>query len=205
MIQYGKDDVMASDTKERILEKALEMFSERGYAGTNLRELAQSLGIVKSALYRHYTSKEEIWDAVISMVNRHYNEHFGSADRMPAIPGSMEELKAMTMGMVNFTVHDEMVIRMRRLMLTEQFRDEKIRRLASFHFLYSTEAIFTKVFAAMMEKGIIRPCDPEILAFSYTAPVTALIHLCDREPEKENEAMEKLQKFIGHFCDEYTV
>jgi len=171
---------MASDTKNRILVKALEMFSEKGYAGTNLRELAQSLGIVKSALYRHYASKEEIWDAVIAMVDRHYVERFGSVDHMPAIPAGREELQAMTLGMVNFTVHDEMVIRVRKLMLTEQFRDEKIRRLASFHFLYSTEAIFTKVFAAMMENGAAKPCDPEILAFSYTAPITALVHLCDR-------------------------
>ena len=194
---------MASDTKQRILLKALDMFSENGYSGTSLRELAQSLGIVKSALYRHYSSKEEIWDAVIDMVDRHYSEHFGSADRMPAIPDSMDGLKAMTFGMVDFTVHDEMVVRARKLMLTEQFRDEKIRKLATFHFLYGTVAIFTRVFAAMMEKGVIKETDPENLAFSYTAPITALIHLCDREPEKEPEAMEKLRRFTDHFCEEY--
>lgn len=194
---------MATDTKKRILVKALEMFSERGYAGTNLRELAQSLGIVKSALYRHYTSKEEIWDAVIDMVNAHYTERFGSVEHMPAIPTTMEELKGMTMGMVNFTVHDELVIQVRKLMLTEQFRDEKISKMASFHFLYSTEAIFTKVFTSMMENGTLKKGDPAILAFAYTTPITALIHLCDREPEKENEAMEKMQKFIDQFCDEY--
>ena len=39
---------MANDTKERILEAALEMFSKNGYAGTNIRELSASLGLVKS-------------------------------------------------------------------------------------------------------------------------------------------------------------
>jgi len=194
---------MATDTKERILVKALDMFSEKGYNGTNLRELAQSLGICKSALYRHYTSKEEIWDAVINMVNGYYNERFGSAENMPATPGSLDELKAMTLGMVNFTVHDAMVVKVRKLLMTEQYRDDKMRQIASFHFLYGTQGIFTRVFAAMMEKGILRKCDPELLAFTYTAPVTALIHLCDRQPEKEAEAMEKLNKFIAHFCMEY--
>ncbi|MBR4502521.1 MAG: helix-turn-helix transcriptional regulator [Clostridia bacterium] len=47
---------MAKDTKDRILKAALEQFSENGYAGTDIRELARSPGLVKSALYRHYQS-----------------------------------------------------------------------------------------------------------------------------------------------------
>ena len=41
---------MANGTKERILTAALEMFSQNGYAGTNIRELSASLGLVKSLL-----------------------------------------------------------------------------------------------------------------------------------------------------------
>ena len=51
---------MAKDTKERILAAALEMFSKNGYEGTNVRDIAVSLGIVKSGVYKHYASKEEI-------------------------------------------------------------------------------------------------------------------------------------------------
>ena len=56
---------MAKDTKERILTAALEMFAQNGYAGTNLRELAASLGMGKSSLYRHFASKEEIWNTLL--------------------------------------------------------------------------------------------------------------------------------------------
>ena len=45
---------MANDTKERILEAALEVFSKKGYAGTNIRELSALLGLVKSGVYKHY-------------------------------------------------------------------------------------------------------------------------------------------------------
>ena len=44
--------LMAKDTKERILAAALEQFSQNGYAGTNIRELTASLGLVKSAMYK---------------------------------------------------------------------------------------------------------------------------------------------------------
>ena len=57
---------MANDTKERILEAALEVFSKKGYAGTNIRELSALLGLVKSGVYKHYESKEAIWNALLN-------------------------------------------------------------------------------------------------------------------------------------------
>ena len=56
---------MARDTKERILATALEMFSQNGYAGTNIREMTAALGLVKSAMYKHFESKEDIWNALL--------------------------------------------------------------------------------------------------------------------------------------------
>ena len=58
---------MAKDTKERILAAALDMFSQNGYAGTNIRELTASLGLVKSGLYKHFKSKEEIWNSLLDI------------------------------------------------------------------------------------------------------------------------------------------
>jgi AcrR family transcriptional regulator len=57
---------MAKDTKERILAAALELFSQNGYAGTNIRELTASLGLVKSAMYKHFESKEDIWNTLLA-------------------------------------------------------------------------------------------------------------------------------------------
>ena len=54
---------MAKDTKERILDEALRQFSQKGYDGTNIRELTASLGLVKSSMYKHFNSKEEIWNS----------------------------------------------------------------------------------------------------------------------------------------------
>ena len=59
---------MARDTKESFLAAALDMFSRKGYAGTNIRELAASLGLVKSGLYIHFESKEAIWNSMLAFV-----------------------------------------------------------------------------------------------------------------------------------------
>ena len=194
---------MANDTKEKILDAALEMFSKNGYAGTNIRELSASLGLVKSGVYKHYESKEAIWNALLDQMIAYYAEHFGSAEHLPPIPDSLEELTRMTMQMVNFTVHDKRIIMTRKVLTLEQFRDARARELATKHFLTGLTDMFTHVFAGMMEKGLLRKDDPQMLAFAYTAPISALIHLCDREPEKTEEAMKRVEAFSRHFLKTY--
>ena len=195
--------MMANDTKERILAAALEMFSQNGYAGTNIRELSASLGLVKSGVYKHYESKEAIWNALLDQMIAYYGEHFGSPDHLPPVPDSPEELTRLTMHMVNITVHDEKIIMTRKVLTLEQFRDDRARDLATKHFLTGLTEMFTQIFTGMMEKGVLRKDDPKMLAFAYTAPISALIHLCDREPGKTEDALKQAEEFSRHFIRTY--
>ena len=196
---------MANDTKERILDAALEMFSQNGYAGTNIRELSASLGLVKSGVYKHFESKGAIWNALLDQMIAYYAEHFGSAEHLPPVPDSLEELTQMTMKMVNFTVHDERIIMTRKVLTLEQYRDVRACELATKHFLTGLTDMFTRIFAGTMDKGLLRKDDPQMLAFAYTAPISALIHLCDREPEKTEEAIRRIEEFSRHFVKIYGV
>ena len=194
---------MSNDTKDRILEAALEIFSRDGYAGANLKDIAEAVGVVKSGFYRHYASKEELWNAVLDEMERYYAERFGSSDNMPAIPQSTDELKVLTQQMLDFTMHDEKIIMTRKILLTEQFRDARVCTLATKHFGTGLEALFTKIFAGMMENGSLGGEDPAMLAFAYTAPISTLVQLCDREPERQEEVMEKVEAFVEHFILAY--
>ena len=196
---------MAKDTKERILTAALDMFSQNGYAGTNIRELAASVGLVKSSTYKHFESKEEIWNALLDEMIAYYGERFGSTEHLPPVPDSLEKLVQMTMRLVDFTVHDEKVIKTRKLLTIEQFRDDRARALATKHFLTGLTEMFTRIFSGMMDKGLLRRDDPAMVAFAYTAPLSALIHLCDREPEKTGEAIAQAEAFSRHFIKVYGV
>ena len=154
---------MAKDTKERILATALDLFSHTGYAGTNVRELTASLGMVKSSIYKHFESKEEIWNALLDSMIAYYDERFGSPDHLPPVPDSPEGLVAMTMRMVDFTIHDEKVIKTRKLLTIEQFRDERARALATKYFLTGLWELFTPIFAGMMDRGLLCRDDPQCL------------------------------------------
>ena len=194
---------MAKDTKERILTAALEMFSQRGYEGTNIRELSASLGLVKSGIYKHYESKEEIWNALLDRMIAYYGERFGSPEHLPPVPDSPEEFILMTMRMADLTIHDEQIVKTRKVLTLEQFRDDRARDLATKHFLTGLTEMFTHLFAGMMDKGLLRRDDPAMLAFAYATPISALIHLCDRELEKTEDAIQKIEAFSRHFIATY--
>ena len=135
----------------------------------------------------------------------YYDYHFGSPEHLPPVPDSLDDLVAMTLRMVNFTVHDERIIMTRKLLTIEQFRDQRARDLATRHFLTGLKEMFTPVFAGMMDKGLLRRDDPAMLAFAYTAPISVLIRLCDREPEQTDEAMAQVEAFSRHFVKIYGV
>ena len=196
---------MAKDTKERILAAALELFSKNGYAGTNIRELTASLGLVKSARYKHFESKEDIWNTLLDEMIAYYDTHFGSLEHLPPVPDTLEGLAEMTRQMVDFTVHDEKVVMTRKLLTIEQFRDERARDLATKHFLTGLKDMFTPIFQGLMDKGLIRRDDPSMVALAYTAPISSLIHMCDREPEKTEGTMAQVDAFVRHFIRTYEV
>ena len=109
----------------------------------------------------------------------------------------------MTMQMVNITVHDEKIIMTRKVLTLEQFRDVRARELATKHFLTGLTEMFTRIFTGMMDKGLLIKDDPAMLAFAYTTPISALIHLCDREPEKTEDAIGQIEAFSRHFIRIY--
>src|SRR5256885_16646819 len=49
-----------ADTRSRIQDVALELFTEHGYEATSLREIAERLGVTKAALYYHFKTKDDI-------------------------------------------------------------------------------------------------------------------------------------------------
>jgi AcrR family transcriptional regulator len=56
------------DTRARVLQAALELFAERGFAATSTRELSERLGFTKAALYYHFKTKDDLLAALIQPV-----------------------------------------------------------------------------------------------------------------------------------------
>ena len=68
-------------TKQRILEAALDLFSDRGYEAVSVEQLAAKVGIKAPSLYKHYPSKQSILDSLIETISAQYERQSGCAAR----------------------------------------------------------------------------------------------------------------------------
>lgn len=192
-------------TKEKILYAALELFSEKGYDGVGVDLIAQQVGIKGPSLYRHYKGKEDILNSLLDMINERYEAGFGSASNPGRLPADVGELIAISKARVAFTMHDEAVRKSRRLLSMEQFRSERLAALTSSHQLDGLQKLYSGIFAGMMAAGTLKQCDPELLALEFVSPITLLLHIYDREPDREAEVMERMNAHFGHFAKEYGI
>ena len=192
-------------TKDRIMDSALTLFSEKGYDGVGVDLIAEKAGIKGPSLYKHFKGKEDILDSLIEKVETHYRDNFGSVINPGKIPETMDELITLSLKRIEFTIHDPMIKKVRRMLAMEQFRNSRIAVLTTKYNIDIVQGIYHKIFQAMMENGIMRQSDPALLAMSFTAPISLLIQMCDREPEREQEAMERIEEFFRYFAEEYKV
>ena len=187
-------------TKERIMYAALDLFSKKGYDGVGVDLIAENAGLKGPSLYRHFKGKEDIFNSMIELVASHYEEGFGLKKEQEELPESMEELIENAMRKIQFTMHDDIIRKTRRILAMEQFRSKRMAELTSCYHLENLQRVYADIFAGMMEKGILKQEDPEILALEFVSPVSLLIHMYDRQPEREEEVLDKIRKHFEYFA-----
>lgn len=190
-------------TKERILEEALTLFAERGYDGTGVDLIAERVGIKGPSLYKHYKGKEDILNALIDAAEARYDEFFVSDKHARKTPENKEEFVKMTMKRLSFTIHDPMIRKIRIFLVKEQFRNERLSEITTRHQLDGIQKMYAGIMESMMEKGLVKKDDPQLLAMEITAPVVLYIARADRQPQYEKETMKSIEAHLRHFCDEY--
>ena len=190
-------------TKERILYAALDLISEKGYDGVGVDLIAENAGLKGPSLYRHYKGKEDIFNFLINLAESHYAEGFGLKIKSGESPTGMDELIEKTMERIQFTMYDDVIRKTRRILAMEQFRSERLAALTTRYHLENLQEMYGNIFADMMKKGILKQDDPEYLALEFAAPVSLLIHMYDRQPEREAEVLEKIRKHFQHFAKVY--
>ena len=190
-------------TKGRILDAALTLFAENGYDGTSVEQIVNIVGIKAPSLYKHYKGKEDILNALIDSAETWYEEMFGSENNIGEVPQSREEFIKVTMERISFTMRDPIIRKTRILLVQEQFRNERISEATTRHQLDGIQRMYAKIIEGMMDEGIVKSDDSDLLAAELTAPVVLQIARSDRQPQCEEECMEYIEKHLRHFCKVY--
>lgn len=203
---------MATNTKTRLLEAAIQQFSIDGFAGTSIRKLAAEVGIKESSVYKHYPSKQALFEAVLAAA-RSKVEALGAQsgvsvnDADAAAPVyaeiSPESLVAIADGFLSMWLFDEEFIALRRVLVVEQYRSPEAGDLLRGFLIEEPLQFQTALFANLIAAGAFRPADPADVAMAFWGPVVAVL-LTANEPSDADSARSRLRAHIAHFSQTHA-
>ena len=195
-------------TKKKILDVALTLFSEKGYGNVYVGQIAEGVGIKAPSLYKHYKSKQDIFEAILDEMRRRYDKQTallnisGSDVQMDADffnHVSEDELVKMGMGLFGFFLHDEYECKFRKMLTIEQFSNRELAEMFSHQYFDEPLKYQAGVLGMISMQGQMKKEDADVMALQFFAPLYLLLTLCDREPEREAEALQMLEKHIRQF------
>ena len=196
------------NTKQEILEAALELFSVQGFEATSVSQIADAVGIRKASLYSHFENKQAILDALVKNVLAQYEEHSifartdweKDADHLPLTPDAAVQ---MVLGQIRYILHDPAISRARKMLVIEQFQNPELAKLQTRQNYSDVLQYFTGLVKQLIRRGVLAEGDPQIMAAQFCLPISVWINLCDREPERELEVAALVDRHIRQFFAVY--
>lgn len=200
------------DTKKRILDEALTLFAEKGYANVFVADIAGAVGIKAPSLYKHYKSKQDIFDAILAEMKRNYdrqssmlemNGNDASADAAFFSGVTEDQLVKTGMGLFMYFLHDDYARRFRKMLTVEQFRSAELASLFTRQYADDPLSYQSAMFALLSANGVLKAEDPDVMALQFYAPMFMLMTVCDRHPEREPELISLAERHIRQFSRLY--
>lgn len=196
-------DSREKNTKERILEEALKLFSQKGYIGTSMNDIATKLGVTKAALYKHYTNKQEILDSIVEKMNEMDMER---AKKYEMPEGTMKEviegykttaldkIKQYTKIQFLHWTEEEFPCCFRKMLTLEQYRDKKMAKLYQNYLAEGPVTYIKTIFEGLTKNSK----DAKELALNFYGPIFLLYSIYDGAEEKQN-IVNMVEEHVEHF------
>lgn len=201
------------NTKENIIYQALTLFSDRGYEGVSMRDIARAVGIKAASIYNHFKSKEDIFNSILDEMSKRYEE---AVSKMQVPHGDMnvvaeeymhvteETLVMITKNMFLYFLKDDFASKFRRMLTIEQFRSTQAREAFQNFFIDGAINFEKTLFDNMIKHGAFIECDPYVMALHFYSPMFLLLSKYDRQPDKEDEVLDTLVKLVKQFSAVYN-
>ena len=198
-----KKGIYMKNTKEKILETALELFAAKGYEAVSVSDIAGKLGMTKGALYKHYTNKQDILDSIILRMEEMDYERakafYMPQDMVTTLPLTVEQkdrsLKRLieySKAQLSYWTEDPFASAFRRMLTIEQYRIPEMRELYQQYLAGGPLEYVAYIFT---ECG---STDPELAALRFYAPMFTLYSVFDKAEDEESRkaAKELAERFF---------
>ena len=190
-------------TKEKILLTSLKLFAQDGYEAVSISKISGELGMAKSALYKHYKNKRDIFDSIINRMDeldyervREYNMPDGNMDEI--IKGyreiSIDKIRIYTEAQFKHWTEEEFSSLFRRMLTLEQYRNQEMSDLYQKYLVSGPIDYMTYLFAGITGKKE----EAKQLAIEFYGPIFLMYSLYDNKRE-EDDLAEMLKKHVDRF------
>ena len=191
-----------SDRKNEIVYATLELATENGLGAVSMQKIADRVGITKASLYNHFSSKDEIVDAMYLTLREASKQRasVGPVDYDALVSeGSMAEILLRAVLSYRDIVHDPQMKMFYRIVMSER----AISPAASEIMVRETQTMIDateRLFEAIQRKGLAAFADLRVAAFSFAMAIHSII---DYEFDLSSAGMDSGKDMIGGYINEF--
>lgn len=197
-------------TKQKILNEALTLFSEKGYSAVYVGDIAAAVGIKAPSLYKHFKSKQEIFDSCVEVFSERM-EQIRNELRLPGTTradisyqtADMGKIINIAIGLFMFYLKDDVAAKFRKMLMIERYHNPELNKLFEELFIIGAVKHEEKIFSDLIEAKIIREENPHIVALRFYTPIFYLLQKYDTHLDKTEEAKQELILMVKEFCNTY--
>lgn len=163
----------AKNTKEKILDVALELFSKRGYSAISIRNICKEVEIKESSVYYHFANKHAILN---ELQTRFEHKATSLMETLNAAIGQPFDISNPNWNNVSQHFFDDYLMDKEcnlflRLLIIEQGHNPDLRKVYDQWLFDEPLRLQSQIFDALMELKVIKPLPSEELAIKYYAPI----------------------------------
>lgn len=198
------DNKKEVNTKQKILDTAIDLFAEKDYKSVTIREIAKAVGIKGSSIYNHFESKEEILDAILNYHMEASKAVFEGYFEKPKISYEVEHMsikEILSASMVTSFKFMEWpnMDKIFKILSKEQLNNDKIRCFFLNEYIIRPREELEKIFDELIRRGMVKSADSKQLAGEFHSYVIYKFYenyMLRRDTELNFEVMQ--EDFIKH-------
>lgn len=156
-------------TRRAILDAALDLFAEKGYFGTSLRDVARAVGVRESALYNYFDSKDALFEALLADQQASKQERLAPLADAP-IPDGRALLEQMAIDALEGFVTDR-ERQFFRIAMSDGIRLAKEGRINLYERMASGREQLHDLLRRLIAEGWLRPADVHVLGLAFFSPL----------------------------------
>ena len=162
-------------TRQAILDAALDLFAQKGFFGTSLRDVATVVGVRESALYNYFPSKEALFEALILADQNSKVERLASLaeERITDVRVFLEQLVLEALQSFAEPRQQQLF----RIMMSDGIRLARDGRINLFERLGDRRERMEVIMRRLIRERWLRAADPQVLAMSFAASLFMYRHL----------------------------